>query len=405
MAFSTIPGSSATDVTSYVGTSGADVILTVNETNAEITGLAAADTVTLSHYTLNNSNFTVKGGQGIDTITTGTGGTETLSESLINGNADADNIDLASLANTTVYGGQGADAIDVDAGSVITGSLINGNKNQDRIDLDTAAVEASSVFGGQGRDTIIIDGTVSNSTIRGDLDIDTIELDAADTVVNSVLVNGNGGDDNIDVDFSTASADHTVRGGGGNDNIAAEGASNEAYNFMGDAGNDTLVDDGTGESTLDGGTGNDTLDGSGGADYFITGTGIDVVTVAAGDGVAATAVALSTGAAVANGDTVTFGNGVDIVSDFDYTVDTVNMAAAGAVTAIGVTKDGSFTDNANYFAYGTWVESTGKFEIDAGGADTMLFTANGTDFLATDDFDDVTVLLGTGGNFVTGDVV
>ena len=125
----------------------------------------------------------------------------------------------------------------------------------------------------------------------------------------------------------------------------------------------------------------------------------------AGDGVAATAVSLSAGTAVANGDTVTFTNGVDIVSDFDYTVDTVNMAAAGAVTAIGVTKDGSFTNNANYFAYGTWVESTQKFEIDAGGSDTMLFTANGTDFLAADDFDDVTVLLGTGGNFVTGDVV
>ena len=99
------------------------------------------------------------------------------------------------------------------------------------------------------------------------------------------------------------------------------------------------------------------------------------VTSANGDSIAATTITLA-GTAFASGDTITFGNGVDVITNFiaGGTKDSLDVTTAGAaITGIGVTA-ASLTATKTLFLSGAYNATTKVFTIaaDAGGADTLI---------------------------------
>ena len=313
MAFTTIQGSGANDATSFVGSSGVDTILIQNiDDNVFLGAQAANDTVTFANFKGLVSDYTLRGGQGNDTI--GAGGQPTLNTSLVNGNIGVDVITLNGATGSTVYGGQGNDQLTSNA--LLINSIVNGNRDADNSSI-TAGASSSSIFGGKGDDRIDLDGTFSSIIVQGDNDNDTINLGtiAGNESVTGSTINGNAGNDTINgaatvTTFSTS----TVYGGAGNDSLlfAANGT---AVALSGDTGNDIVTASafndtafgGDGTDTITGNAGADTMSGNGGADQFSYGT---LATIAA-----------QTGTTTAT---------VDVINDFTTTVDSIQTGTAGA---------------------------------------------------------------------------
>jgi len=154
----------------------------------------------------------------------------------------------------------------------------------------------------------------------------------------------------------------------------------------------TLEGANAGADTIDGGTGSDTVQGGAGADTITLGSGgsDDVVIAAAATNtaisVAATATSLT--ATIANGDTLTFGSGVDVINGFVSGTDDLFVSTATAIfegiapTALVGATAANLAATTAYQARGDYVASTGVFTLSATGADT-LFTIN--DGTAADD--------------------
>jgi len=170
------------------------------------------------------------------------------------------------------------------------------------------------------------------------------------------------------------------------DFVMGTAVSNVATLFTGGSGADTF-NGGTGDDVYNAGGGNNTLDGGGGDDtYNLADGGTDTVAQNTGDSTAVTAETI-TEAAVAVGETLTFGNGIDVINGFTAGAggDIVNMTNAGAPTTIVGSNQLADDSGTTFFASGAFVLSTGVFTIaaDGTGADTLLITGlNGND-LAT----------------------
>ena len=160
-------------------------------------------------------NYSIDGGAGNDTITTGYTGSD---------------------AHFTVVGGTGDDVIQAVGGT-------------------------NHLLGGSGNDTI--EGSFGTFTISGGLGNDSITLGS----YASGELFGGAGNDTI---TAVAQRDqYTMHGGNGDDVLTGIGnfsSINEVY--YGDAGNDTISSLG-GNDTISGGKGNDVLFGGGGNDVFI----------------------------------------------------------------------------------------------------------------------------------------
>lgn len=131
------------------------------------------------------------------------------------------------------------------------------------------------------------------------------------------------------------------------------------------SGNDSITG-GAGRDNISGGNGNDTIVGAGGADTMSGGAGADTFVIANNTSVARTAVALTDGA-IANNDTITFGNSLDRITDFVIGTDKLDVTnAATAPTALfGVDPTGNnLVANQTYFLVGTWNEATGVFTVN-----------------------------------------
>ena len=215
------------------------------------------------------SGGSIRGGDGIDTFV---GAEAIFTGTTINGNAGDDAFELADLLGSTLLGGQGEDFINV---FDVVSSVVNGNKGND--DIVAINVFNSEIFGGQGDDIIDVFGDFSNSSVSGNLGDDLITYTDGGFDDDDFVANGNEGDD-------------TVIGGGGDDTL--------------NGGKDN--------DEIDGGDGADTITGGLGADTVTGGLGADVFTGVTGDSFAATAGALNT---------VTFGNGVDWITDFTLNPD------------------------------------------------------------------------------------
>jgi len=270
LAFTTISGAAYGADTAFIGTSIADTISIVGLVgSAYLEGDAAGDAVNVTNFKNIVTDYTLKGGQGNDTISIDTA---SLTGSFIAGNSEADTIFAFGITDSTLQGGQGNDSITTFAS---TGSLVAGNKGADT--LVVSAVQSSSVWGGQGNDSLNVSGSIIGSSIQGDLENDRIDIVA--TVFTSSTVSGGLGNDTIFGTGTGAAVGLVFDGNEGSDSLVG-GAGNDKLNggddndvLAGAAGKDTL-DGGAGNDEIAGGLDADTLIGGGGSNFF-TGTAAD----------------------------------------------------------------------------------------------------------------------------------
>jgi Ca2+-binding RTX toxin-like protein len=136
-------------------------------------------------------------------------------------------------------------------------------------------------------------------------------------------------------------------------------------NIQSGSGNDVITA-GAGAQTINGGAGNDTITGGAGADLITGGTGADTfVTGAAGASVAASANTLN--GTIANGQTLTFGNGVDVITDFVSGTDKLDVATAATVatSGIGLAANTDLATDTTYTILGTYNAATKVFTVDS----------------------------------------
>ena len=136
--------------------------------------------------------------------------------------------------------------------------------------------------------------------------------------------------------------------------------------IQGSAGTDYLV----GSSSAN------TITGGDSADVMVGGSGADTFARAEASSVVASGVTFAAAAAAA-ADTITFDDGVDVITDFTSGTDFINIAGTdnGTITTlIGFTVANNLVANTQYYASGAYTASTGAFVIAANGAgaDTLI---------------------------------
>ena len=247
MAFTTLPGSAATDAASLIGTSGIDIATVASQpTGLFLNAEDANDFITFSKA---GSGYTVLGGQGEDSISA----EPALTGSIVNGNIGADVIVLTTLDTSAVYGGKQNDTL---ISATLTSSSVNGNIGADAVTV-TSGLSASQVYGGKDNDTLTVGGVISSSSVNGDIGNDTINLNVA-TLENGSSVQGGLNDDTITLTgVNVFSSDSSVFGGQGNDTINLVNSTAGAV-IYGDNDNDTITG-GTGADNITVGAGNDRL--------------------------------------------------------------------------------------------------------------------------------------------------
>jgi Ca2+-binding RTX toxin-like protein len=222
-------------------------------------GLNGNDTITLDEANGALPSTNLFGGTGNDVLTGGAG------NDLLFGQADNDTL-LGKGGNDFLFGGTGDDTLTGgDADDQMFGEAGNDrmiwNPGDDNDLMEGGAgVDTAEVNGGNVAETFTI--TANGARVRFDrvtpapffIDIGTTE---------NIVLNANGGDDQISVTGDLATlAQLTIDGGAGNDRILG----------------------GNGRDTLFGGDGNDFIDGNQGDDTASLGAGDDVFQWDPGDG-------------------------------------------------------------------------------------------------------------------------
>ncbi len=162
--------------------------------------------------------------------------------------------------------------------------------------------------------------------------------------------------------------------------IAGAGA---AETLIGGAGADVITGAGGNDSII-GGAGADNLTGGAGADSINlteTAAAIDTVVQNVGDSVAVTASMFAAAAMIADGDTLTFGGGVDVVTGFQAgalaTGDRVDAQINTAFVSLVAQDSGNLADNTLFVTRGNFNAGTGVFTFAAAGTDTLVVQNNG----------------------------
>ena len=225
----------------------------------QIFGLDGNDNLSLDETNGALPNANIFGGAGNDTITGGSGNDQLFGE------AGNDTL-LGKGGNDLLFGGDGNDRLTGGAGT----DQVFGQAGDDLM-IWNPGDGTDLNEGGDGNDTVDVEGgngdenftiTANGSRVRVDrvspapfsVDIGTTE---------NLIVDGNGGNDQITAGNGLAPLIHiTENGGAGNDSL------------IGGDGNDTLI----------GGDGNDSIVGGRGADTVLMGAGNDIFVWNPGDG-------------------------------------------------------------------------------------------------------------------------
>ena len=136
---------------------------------------------------------------------------------------------------------------------------------------------------------------------------------------------------------------------------------------VGGAGGDTISGGGSAD-TITGNAGNDQMTGGDAADTFVQGTDNHSTLASGITGVDAD---ISAGGAAV----WTFGNGVDVVTDFTGGTDEIDSSAAGLAGTNNLTAgvvDATKVVAGNYAVRGTWDGTAGTFTYAGNGADIMF---------------------------------
>lgn len=290
--------------------------------------------------------------------------------------------------------------VDADDGTIVGGGAA-------QITLDATQVTSATRF--DFRDDTTVNGTaidvitVAARNAGGAGNVASFS-DQGDTYA---VVGGNGGN-NIQV--TTAGEVYTINyRDAANNNLATDAVTNilgavgatldfsgitgaTFLNYTGGADNDSVV--GTlNADVIVGGAGNDTITGGAGADNLTGGTGtdsiiltetaaaIDTVVQNVGDSVALSASMFVAANMIADGDTLTFGNGVDVVTGFQAgglaTGDRVDAVVNTAFVSLVNQDSANLTDNTLFVTRGNFNAGTGVFTFAVAGNDTLVVQNNG----------------------------
>jgi Ca2+-binding RTX toxin-like protein len=358
------------------------------------------DSFTASNGLATLISLTVDGGAGNDTITGGDGNDTLLGgdgNDLIIGGRGTDVAQMGAGDDTFVWNpGDGNDTVEGQAGNdhmlfnganiaesfdiSANGTRVRFARNIANIVMDLNGVEAIDLNALGGADQITV-----NNVAGTDLNTVNLNLGASggggDGAVDSVIVNGTNGDDNVRLFGSGTSAQ--VTGLPAVVNITNSEGANDSLTVFGLGGNDgldaSLVPSGIINLTLDGGIGNDNIAGSQGADELVGGDGNDTIAGGAGND----NVDLGAGddkfqwQPGDGSDTVEGGDGHDLIQFFGSNQDE-NFAVSANGSRVRFTRD---VDNVTMDLNG--IEN---FELRAlGGADNVVVNdLTGTDLTRFD---------------------
>jgi Ca2+-binding RTX toxin-like protein len=319
VAFTTIPGAAGTDSIKFEGTAGVDALFALNQTGAiTAEGLEGDDTIFIANSTGLVGTTTVVGGDGKDTIAF----------------QDAAGANVARISNSEVKGSKGDDTITtVGAES----SKIKGNADDDNFSL-SGNYSNSVIAGNEGEDTFTIATTGAADAAVGSITLSETKIvggksndgemtfTAGQGIVAAVnsTINGNDGDDAIQIGNISSASGFTVFGGQGNDLITSVNAGDDSAIYSGDKGDDQITTGNAKDSIL-GGEGVDRIRSGGDKDTIDAGAGNDIVTDQDGD------------------DTVALGEGND-----SYIDGAGSDSITGGLGADTYTLNTTATDNNNY---------------------------------------------------------
>lgn len=135
---------------------------------------------------------------------------------------------------------------------------------------------------------------------------------------------------------------------------------------------------GDGSQTLNGGDNNDVLIGGKGADTLSGGAGADIFEQGYKDSVAMTNMTLNTGNRVNTNDKLTFGNGLDVITDFKPgavgETDTLALQATSQLTSGFGVQPNALEANQAYYLSGDWNADNRTFTVavENTGKDTLI---------------------------------
>jgi Ca2+-binding RTX toxin-like protein len=363
LAITTLPGATATDLTTLVGTDGADVFApsTVESNLIVVTGKKGNDSITFASSVTNSEIFagrdndtitissslessSVSGDKGVDIITVAL---ETFDSTLDGGDSVDTFTFTGAVSNSSVLGGSANDTVTLSG--LTTGTLVNGNADEDTFTI-TGTLKTSTIHGGKGND-VFTAAVVTDSSLLGDLGNDDYTVTGA--VTNSAI-NGGEGKDTIDLTAASTSEKGSLLGGAGDDKIDFNGTTGDGIFIDGGAGTDDLESTGALKDTIFGGLGKDAInvaggaalimggasqfDSADGADTIVAGNGAVTIFGAAGKDNITT----GTGKAVINGgldaDSITVGAG-DVSINGGAGNDTVDMDHAALTSKDTISGD------------------------------------------------------------------
>ena len=252
------------------------------------------------------SGDTLTGGAGRDTFVQNF--TDTGHDIITDFNPSEDTIELRGVHNS-----HNVSVTSIDGGTLIdsgTGNtLFVANIAPDQLGANNVTIEGQALALGPG-DTL-------ESTLRdvgAELQGDTLNLRG---FTGSQTFTGGAGDDTL----SGGDGDDTLIGGAGDDTL--DGGDQKDV-LEGGAGDDLLIG-GRQNDTLDGGAGDDILAGGQGKDTLVGGEGDDILSGGRGDDTL-------TGGAGADTFAQSFGEtGVDTITDFNPSEDTINLKGFGGI--------------------------------------------------------------------------
>jgi len=320
--------------------------------------------------TNSNAALTITGGAGADSLLGGAG-IDTIS-----GGAGADQLTGAGAADRFVFTAGSSNPVVVSGNDNDTGqATIMDWASGDLVQVDITSTDTTWAL-----DHILVGTATGSKTAQGEV---------GSFLATNMLVQA--GDTTSITDIYDLAIIATTDGSTAAFANAAAAQAASIINLTGTAAADTLTT-GVNNDTIDGGAGNDTIDAAAGADTINASSGDNTIKFEDDVGIAATAKSTADGAVFAIGDTITFGNGLDIINGFEAGTggDVLDADHAGLPTAaLGVAED-AFNPTTASVAYlsGTYVASTGVFTITANGAagsSTLLMDSVVDDILANNE--------------------
>jgi S-layer protein len=290
----------------------------------------------------------------------------TLTSAIYTDGGEISNMTAAQALNTRVTGGLNPGAYVFN----IAGATALGTTNVLAIDVNDGLSSVATVALGDitstGLETLKINAT-DNFTMgvsQGLLDLSTITTTGAGT------------------QEITAGAGYVINPGFSYDGSAATGAATVNFaggitrgvTLKGGSGNDTFVGTAQGD-IIDGGAGNDNISSGGGADTVTGGAGNDLITGGGGVDTFVQVGSQSTASTKLVNNVVTFGNGVDIITDFS-SADGEKLKGGTALTSATIQTSTALALG-TYFFRGTYAAVTGEFTVGAAGADLLYGTTTG----------------------------